>query len=85
MNERTNESRMREMSFGELYRKSMELRKTIKEGMKVTLTEMQGETQMPSGLNGVITYVDDLAQIHVRWENGSTLAINPFLDEYVIN
>jgi len=36
---------------------------------------MNGETQMPFGLEGEVTHVDDIGQIHVNWDNGSTLAL----------
>ena len=44
-------------------------------GTKVILHEMRGEPQMPPGLRGEVRHVDDAGQIHVHWENGSTLAL----------
>lgn len=52
------------------------LRKKYTEGMQIELTEMRGEPQMPPGLKGVVDYVDDAGQVHMKWENGSSLAIN---------
>ena len=57
---------------------------TISVGTKVELIEMQGEQQMPKGLRGVVTHIDDAAQIHVKWQNGSSLAIIPEVDKFVI-
>jgi hypothetical protein len=39
---------------------------------------------VPSGTKGVINHVDDLNQYHVRWDNGSTLAIIPETDKFKI-
>ena len=49
---------------------------------KVKLIHMDGEPQMKKGLEGVIKYVDDIGQIHVDWENGSTLALNAEVDTF---
>ena len=43
-------------------------------GTVVRLGQMEGEHQMPSGMEGKVIDVDDIGQIHVEWENGSTLA-----------
>ena len=44
-------------------------------GSHVKLIEMKGEPQMPYGLKGTVMAIDDIGQIHVNWENGSTLAL----------
>lgn len=36
----------------------------------------------PSGTIGTVTWVDDIGQIHVKWENGSSLALNVKLDSF---
>ena len=56
----------------------------IKIGTTLELVEMQGEKQMPKGLRGVVTHIDDAAQIHVKWQNGSSLAIIPEIDKFVV-
>ena len=56
----------------------------IKIGTTLELIEMQGEKQMPKGLRGVVTHIDDAAQIHVKWQNGSSLAIIPEIDKFVV-
>ena len=56
----------------------------IKIGTTLELIEMQGEKQMPKGLRGVVTHIDDAAQIHVRWQNGSSLAIIPEIDKFMV-
>ena len=44
-------------------------------GSHVKLIEMKGEPQMLYGLKGTVRAIDDIGQIHVNWENGSTLAL----------
>ena len=57
-------------------RKTVErLRNQYPRGTKVELVEMDDPYRhMPSGLKGVVQFVDDACSIHVIWENGSTLA-----------
>ena len=52
------------------------------EGTQICLDEMEGERNMPSGLKGKVCYVDDAGQIHVNWENGSSLAVLPEVDSF---
>lgn len=37
---------------------------------------------IPSGMRGTVEHVDDAAQIHMRWDNGRTLAIIPEEDDF---
>lgn len=53
-------------------------------GARVMLYEMDGEPQMPEGLEGTIYHVDDIGQIHVKWDNGSTLALNVECDRFIV-
>lgn len=53
-----------------------EIREMYPEGTQIVLTEMRGENQMPYGLKGTVKFVDDAGQIHMKWENGSSLALN---------
>ncbi|WP_250277603.1 DUF4314 domain-containing protein [[Clostridium] colinum] len=52
-------------------------------GDTIILEEMVGEN-LPNGLKGVIKSVDDIGQIHIAWENGSSLAIDPKIDKFEI-
>lgn len=53
-----------------------EIREMYPEGTQIVLTEMRGENQMLYGLKGTVKFVDDAGQIHMKWENGSSLALN---------
>lgn len=53
-------------------------------GTVIRLGQMEGEHQMPSGMEGKVIGVDDIGQIHVEWENGSTLALNVEEDDFSV-
>lgn len=53
------------------------MRRRYPPGTEVTLNSMEGESHMPPGLKGKVDMVDDAGQIHVNWENGSSLALVP--------
>lgn len=60
------------------------LRKQYPAGTQIILQNMKGEVQMPSGLTGEVTYVDDMGSVHVNWSNGSSLALIPEEDEFEV-
>lgn len=60
------------------------IKKLYQKGMRVRLVRMEGEPQMMAGLEGTIQLIDDAGQIHVKWENGSGLALNLDYDEFEI-
>lgn len=73
-------------NFGGIWMRNQveRLRREYPAGTKVELQSMAGETQMPSGLTGVVKFVDDIGSIHVSWENGSSLALIPGEDEFQV-
>ena len=60
------------------------LKKIYQTGMKVQLIDMDDIQAPPANTIGTIMFVDDIGQIHVKWDNGSTLALNYELDEFKI-
>lgn len=60
--------------------------KRIKEeyppGTRLKLIGMKDPYALPSGVQGTVESVDDMAQIHVKWDNGSELAVIPDIDEF---
>ena len=60
-----------------------EIKEMYPEGTQIVLEEMSGESQMPCGLKGTVKFVDDIGQIHMKWDNGSSLALN--VDEDVFS
>ena len=63
--------------------KAKKEKKEYKPGNTVILEEMVGEN-LPSGLKGTIRKIDDIGQIHINWENGSSLAIDPNIDKFEV-
>lgn len=51
-------------------------------GKVIELIHMEGEDSLSEGDRGTIRLVDDICQIHVDWDNGSTLAIIPSEDKF---
>ena len=53
------------------------------EGTKIVLDRMDDPySDMPRGLRGIVSSVDDIGSIHCIWENGSTLAVIPGEDAF---
>lgn len=53
------------------------------EGTRIELNVMNDPfAPVPSGTRGTVDYVDDMGQIHMRWDNGRTLALVPGEDSF---
>lgn len=39
-------------------------------------------TNLESGAQGTIRFIDDLGTIHIKWDNGSRLGLIPGIDKY---
>lgn len=68
------------MSFGVNQKELMNLRNRYQKDMVVELISMDDPHAPASGTKGIIQMVDDAGQIHVKWENGSSLAVIPGVD-----
>lgn len=52
-------------------------------GTRIMLLDMNDPyAPVPSGTKGTVVHVDDAAQIHMKWDNGRTLAIIPGEDSF---
>ena len=51
---------------------------------RILCIKMKNETSVKGGDEGTIQFVDDIGNIHVNWDNGSTLSILPDVDKFVI-
>ncbi len=60
-----------------------QLRKKYPVGTKLQLISMRNETYpvLPVTV-GEVTHIDDAGSIHMRWENGSSLALIPEIDSF---
>lgn len=60
------------------------LREKYPPGCRVELVKMDDPyREMPPGLQGVVTGVDDSGSVHVDWQNGSSLAVI-FGEDYAV-
>jgi hypothetical protein len=51
------------------------LRSKYPTGTRVELLHMEDPYPVPPGTKGRVTEVDDIATIHVQWDNGSSLGV----------
>lgn len=52
-------------------------------GTRIMLLSMDAPyAPVPKGTKGTVVHVDDAAQIHMKWDNGRTLAIVPGEDSF---
>ena len=52
-------------------------------GTRVVLHHMDDPyAPVPPGTKGTVTYVDDMGQIGVKWDNGSSLSLVPGEDSF---
>lgn len=52
-------------------------------GTRIMLFSMDDPyAPVPKGTKGTVVHVDDAAQIHMKWDNGRTLAIVPGEDSF---
>ena len=60
-----------------------QLRKQYPIGTKIQLISMRDEKYpILPGTIGVVTHIDDMGSIHMKWQNGSSLAIIPEVDSF---
>ncbi len=57
------------------------MKKMYKSGERIVCDFMDDPQGVPSGTEGTIISVDDIGQIHVAWDNGSSLALTE-IDRY---
>lgn len=61
-----------------------QIKKKYPVGTRIELDHMEGEPDMPDGLRGTVEYVDDQGQLHMKWDNGRSLAVVPNADDFHI-
>ena len=49
---------------------------------RIELVHMEDNWAVSSGTRGTVGHVDDAGQIHMKWDNGRTLAIVPQVDKF---
>ncbi len=53
-------------------------------GKTIEIIKMNDPQAPPPHTRGVIQHIDGIGQLHVKWENGSSLAVQPREDIYKI-
>jgi len=53
-------------------------------GKRVRMIHMEDVDPIQAGQCGVVEFVDDLNQLHVKWDDGRTLAIIPEKDQFEV-
>ena len=62
-----------------------QLRKQYPVGTRIQLISMRDEKYpVLPGTVGEVTHIDDMGSIHMKWENGSSLAIIPEVDSFKV-
>ena len=62
-----------------------QLRKQYPAGTKIQLISMRDEKYpVLPGTVGEVIHIDDMGTIHMKWENGSSLAIIPEVDSFKV-
>lgn len=53
-------------------------------GTRIQLIEMGEDPHpIPSGTKGTVEFVDDMGQIHMKWDNSRSLALVPSEDRFI--
>ena len=68
--------------FGVTQQELEQLRQQYPKGTRLKLISMEDPQGVPEGTVGEVELVDDIGQIHVRWETGSGLALIPEVDRF---
>ncbi len=58
------------------------LRQRYPAGTRVELHSMDDAQAPPPGTMGTVVYVDDMGQLGVEWDNGSSLSLVPGVDSF---
>lgn len=62
-----------------------ETRKEYPAGTRIQLGYMKDDySHLTPGSEGTVEYVDDAGQIHMNWDDGSTLALIPGEDVFTV-
>ena len=60
------------------------IKKQYPAGSRIKLHHMDDPlSPVPSGTKGTVLFVDDAGQLHMRWDNGRTLALMPGVDRFI--
>ena len=64
-------------------RQAQHIKEDYPPGTRVMLLSMEDPwSPVPSGTRGTVDVVDDIGQIHMKWDNGRTIALVPGEDSF---
>ena len=69
--------------FGVTQKELEQLHQQYPKGTRLKLISMEDPHGVPEGTVGEVELVDDIGQIHMKWENGSGLALIPEVDKFI--
>ena len=69
--------------FGVTQQELEQLRQQYPKGTRLKLISMEDPQGVPEGTVGEVELIDDIGQIHMKWENGSGLALIPEVDKFI--
>lgn len=55
--------------------KNKKLNRLYSKGTRIKLIAMKDDCPVPSGTRGTVDFIDIEGQIHMKWDNGSSLAL----------
>lgn len=58
------------------------IKKLFPVGTRVRLIHMDDPQAVPSGTLGTVDHIDDDGQLHMKWDNGRTLALIYGVDQF---
>ena len=53
-------------------------------GTRIRLIKMMDTTPVRENTLGTVMFVDDIGQIHVKWDDGNSLALIPGIDQFTV-
>ena len=66
-----------------MHRQAQRIKENYPPGTRVMLLSMEDPwSPVPSGTRGTVDVVDDIGQIHMKWDNGRTIALVPGEDSF---
>ena len=81
--ELTNENKLKEPKIKQLSKNILGRRIRCDHMIDLTGKTDEAASSM-KGVCGTVEFVDDACQLHVKWDNGSILVLNPDVDEFTI-
>lgn len=63
-------------------REKAEIRLKYPPGTRIELHHMEDKWAVPAGTRGEVVSIDSAGQLHMKWDNGRTLALVPQVDSF---